>query len=336
MTIYADTSRPGKWIWERKVEGSRKRTRFNSRQEALDAQGDDLSVRGVEYKPSTLREAIRVLKPQIWRGMSWERHARQHLAFVEGVLGDMPLDDLGRDAVMRVVDALHARNYAAATRNRYIASFRRFLGECTLRGYMLGLPSFQRVRAKEQERERYLDPREEAQLLKLFEKWDKPEIADFVIVGIDTGVRLSEGLSILPEHLKFPSGASLPDRLYIPKTKNGRARTISLVDRTAFVLARRARWARPGTPLFSLKAGTFRYWWNRARDAMGLAEDKDFTPHAMRHTCLTRLSQCGTVNIRVVQAWAGHSNIQTTARYTHVGGEDFKAAAKALEGRRKD
>lgn len=50
---------------------------------------------------------------------------------------------------------------------------------------------------------------------------------------------------------------------------------------------------------------------------IGLAEDTQFVPYALRHTCCSRLVQRG-VNLRVVQEWMGHKTITVTLRYAHL------------------
>ena len=49
------------------------------------------------------------------------------------------------------------------------------------------------------------------------------------------------------------------------------------------------------------------------------------TPHTLRHTLATHMSQRG-VPLRIIQQWLGHERIETTGRYLHVAPEFMESA----------
>ena len=64
------------------------------------------------------------------------------------------------------------------------------------------------------------------------------------------------------------------------------------------------------------------------RESIGMG--KGDIMHAMRHTFCSRLSQNGA-DMRVIQELAGHKDLSTTQRYTHLNTEKLKADIEKLE-----
>lgn len=64
-----------------------------------------------------------------------------------------------------------------------------------------------------------------------------------------------------------------------------------------------------------------------AREASGV--QKPATVHTLRHSYATHLLEAG-VNLRLIQAYLGHSSPQTTARYTHLTRKTETLAAEAI------
>lgn len=131
-----------------------------------------------------------------------------------------------------------------------------------------------------------------------------------------TGLRISEALSLTPYHI---TGVEV----YI-RGKGGKVRTVFLTKQIADELETLQRGE---SPFFSYDRGTAYY---RIKKAMVAAGFPTAYPHSLRHTFTTTMLRQGA-DISHVQRLLGHSNISTTARYTHLVTDDIrKAHAKFL------
>jgi len=129
-------------------------------------------------------------------------------------------------------------------------------------------------------------------------------------------------------------------QLMIRSGKGRKDRIVPVVGRAAAALDVYLREARAElvknpreTALFITSRGT-RLNTKRIQDlvrtnAKAAGIDLRVTPHTLRHGCATHLLQ-GGADIRHVQKLLGHSNVQTTALYTHVDTKDLaRVVAKA-------
>jgi integrase len=73
------------------------------------------------------------------------------------------------------------------------------------------------------------------------------------------------------------------------------------------------------------KDGWKRKWYKALADA-GVT---DFRFHDLRHTAATRITRAS--NLKVAQKLLGHSRIETTARYAHVGDDDIRRAMEDVQ-----
>ncbi len=331
MAIYPDKKGRGKPTGRYRVEvqmgGRRLRGRFDTFTEAQEeerkfrqqlASGDTAGATqrdDTRGAPKTLTQLLDKAAPLLWNGSAHGMDAEGKVRRIATQLEDRRLEVLDTSFVDGVVLWLRAEGRAPGTINRYLSALHRVLswGHAQGRAYVARMPEFS-WQDEDEGRLRWLSPAEEKTLCDTLCAFGWPEMADFVTAALDTGCRRTELGSAIPEQLDGPWL-----RLWI--TKNGEPRSVPLTPRTQAILKRRLPW--------SFSDSQLRYWFDKAKEAMGLADDEDFVVHALRHTTATRLV-ARNVNLRVVQKFMGHKSIQTTLRYAHVSDELLADAATKL------
>jgi integrase len=330
MAIYPDKKGKqltGRFRVEVQLDGRRMRGRFDTIDEARQrevewkgklAAGDteDATVRDdLRGAPKTLSQLLAKASPLVWNGSDHGEVCGLRVRKIIGWLGDTRLSDLSTSYLDDLVLRLRAEGRSPATINRYLSALHVILdwGHARGRAYIPVMPDFS-WQDEDEGRIRYLTQDEEQLLSFTLRSLGQDEMADYCIVAIDTGCRRSELLTAKRDQL---DGMWL--RLWA--TKNGKPRSVPLTERAQVVLESRLPWKFTDAQLT--------YWWAKAKEAMGLAEDDQFVVHALRHTCATRLVERG-VNLRVIQRFMGHLTIETTLRYAHVSDELLADAATRL------
>jgi integrase len=334
MAIYPDKKGDkltGRFRVEVQLDGRRIRGRFDTLAEAKKkedewkrqlASGDTSGAterEDLRGAPKTLLQLLDKAAPLIWNASAHGIDAEGKVRRIATRLSDPKLSDLNTGHIDELILWLRSEGRSPGTVNRYLSALHVVLGwgHAKGRGYVPVMPEFT-WQDEDEGRIRWLTATEERKLVQTLNGMGQEAIAAFVVVAIDTGCRRGELLNTPRLDL---DGDWL--RLWGDRTKTKRSRSVPLTARAKLLLDRHLPWR------FSDRA--LRYWFDKAKEAMGLAEDEDFVVHALRHTCATRLVEKG-VNLRVVQQYMGHRSINTTLRYAHVSDELLAKAAFRLQG----
>src|SRR5580700_7370009 len=123
--------------------------------------------------------------------------------------------------------------------------------------------------------------------------------------------------------------------IWVRGGKGHKDRQVMLAEPLREVLIAYWRWKRPADWLFpgdktDCPLATRSVFWicRKAARLAGIA--KPVHPHSLRHAFATHLLDDG-VNLVVIQALMGHSNLRTTARYLHVAENTIRSTRSPLE-----
>lgn len=163
-------------------------------------------------------------------------------------------------------------------------------------------------------RDRRLQEGEEARLLDAAKISKSNEIGNIIIMALETGARRSELVTMQWEHINLTAKT-----WYIPKTKNGDARTVPLSSRAKATLQ--------GLP----RRIDGRVWAMSHADGITQAFDRvckrasieGLRFHDLRHEATSRFFELGTLGIMEVSSITGHKDLQMLKRYTHLRAEDI-------------
>lgn len=273
----------------------------------------------------TLQEALAVSRSTRW---DHSRNEKKAIALANEAVAFFGkarrLDLITTSDVDAYVMHLRKKGNSAGTINRKLNALSAMFSDAIERDGCSKRPRIRRL-TEPQHRIRYLSVAEEMQLLSLFQQWGEKAMREAVVVLIDTGMRRGE--LFRASTMDVDAAVNI---ISIWESKGGVPRSIPMTQRVRSIVSTRC--AMGGGLLFpELSAEAFRYRWDRARAAMGMAADKQFVPHALRHTFASRLVQRG-VPLFVVQKLLGHGEIQVTSRYAHLSDRELHQAVDVLQG----
>lgn len=270
----------------------------------------------------TLGQALKVSTEVRWLNT---RNGTKAIACAKEVVdhfgSERSMDTITTVDVDGLVRRLRLNGNKAGTINRKLAALSALFTDAVEREGCSKRPKIIR-QAEPTHRVRYLTPEEESLALSLLQQWGQAVVRDAFVVLVDTGMRVGELLALAPRDIDTRENI-----ISIWQNKGDLPRSVPMTARVQEVVMRRLEAARV---FDDLHRETLRYWWDRLRSAMDMDDDAQFVPHALRHTCATRLVQAG-VSLYVVQKILGHSNIQVTSRYSHLSERELRGAIDVLQ-----
>jgi len=220
------------------------------------------------------------------------------------------------------------------TINRELAALSHLFNQALEWRWMDSKPAIIRRLKEDSGRIVYLTPKQAARLVEAAKEDQSPFIYPFCVIGLETGMRKMEILSIRLEHIDLPRRV-----IYIPQAKAG-AREQPITGRLATFLKGYMDIAKPRQEwLFPSPIHPKNFYVNIREPFERVTKNaeldpKQITPHTLRHTTITHLVQAG-VDLPTVKRISGHKTLIMVERYCHQNGEHIQTAMDKLEERYK-
>lgn len=195
--------------------------------------------------------------------------------------------------------------------------------------YLATIPPF-KLNRREKVAFRYLHPEESAAVVMAA---PPGSLRTMIVMALRTGMRLSELIALRWEHIDFDTKMICIQRAAVhgrvDTTKNGNLRYLPIgVDlQRELALLKRDPCGRVFHSHGELLAPYTA--WKQLAKVCKRAGVRQFGWHVFRHTFASDLARCG-VSLQVIKELLGHSSIEMTMRYAHIGDDSLRAAVAQL------
>jgi len=262
------------------------------------------------------RTYLKGVSPETLRYYRWVRRAFREI-----------LAQPTKEGMLSCIQDLLARGVSPTSVNTYLRGFRAYVNWLHQEGHLEKVFKVQMLKA-EQKIVQTLTAEQVTRILRYCPKGtNERRVHTFICICLDTGLRLSEGLSLTKESVDL-------DNLVIKvKGKGNKHRLVPFSIEGRKVLYRFL--ARHDSHLiFATRTGTGISKRNLGRDmdALGtrLGIEGRFSPHVLRHTFACEYLRRGG-NLEFLRRILGHSSILTTQKYLRsLGVEDLQAVHSGL------
>ncbi len=279
-----------------------------------------------------------------WHGKDIVNQQQRSLFWVDR-LGEYRLDEIDADKIRaelkkikegkclvgsgRGKNAGHTKTVnkprSNTTVNRYRSTLSAIFNYAFKQGYVTSNPVAKTASLPQSKgRVRYLSPIERGRLLAACRKSEWDRLYLLVLMGMTTGMRKSELLRLTWADIDFDNSLA-----FLEDTKNGEPRVCPVPEPT---LEELRKFPGVGAALLfpsPIKPGQpfdFKKHWDKALKA---ARVENFVFHCLRHDFCSSLAMHGASMIEIAEL-AGHKDLQTTKRYTHLSVTHKQKIAEAV------
>lgn len=247
-------------------------------------------------------------------------------------LGSLPLSKVSSFDLERYKKHRQEQGAKAGTINRELAAVSHLFSKSEEWGWIDRRPAKINRLREDSGRVTYLALDQIKRLLECAKEDQNAQIYPFIVIGLETSMRMMEILRIRREDVHL-------ERLTItiPRAKAG-PREQPITSHLADFLKRHIEALDPGSawlfPSIAAKEGhtvDIRDPFVRVVLAAGL-DPHEVHRHTLRHTAITHLVQAG-VDLPTVQRISGHKTLIMVSRYAHANGEHIQTAMDKLEER---
>lgn len=266
--------------------------------------------------------------------LSWQRNFARWLT--EQGLPDPPVTEVTEHLIRRYSYSMSSRQLRPRTIRGALHALRALFGWLTAQGALPMDPTLAVRLPKKDAAVRLLVTDED--LLRLLDACGK-QASDFrcvrdraiLSVLVFTGLRRQEFLDLTVDAVNLDNQS-----LLVQQGKGGKSRTVYLCPEALQAvrewLAMRAKLGYRHPFLFAgenrahFGEVSLRTMLEEIKAIAGLKGDPRIKPHSIRHAAATRLLRNGA-DLRSIQAWLGHSQLQTTAIYLHTDEQQARKIA---------
>lgn len=173
-------------------------------------------------------------------------------------------------------------------------------------------PKMPRGRERRLVKNKHID--EEQLLITTAEKSPRPWMAPFIIIAIETAMRLSEILKICRKKTDFKKRST-----HLADTKSGDARDVPLSKRAMEILKNLPVYDEDDNRFFPFTLREVEYGWKHIITATGI---QNLRFHDLRHEAVSRMVEKGLSDIQV-SSISGHKTLIMLKRYAHLRAQNL-------------